>query len=150
MKKTENLINGAIIASLILVSCNNNKTTDTTSGIPAKEATSAAVDIIGKTATLAFPNGFKVDETFVSDTTLHWKLTNEKGEVIEEDEKVSFKKINDNQYFINWIEKSGLTVSQIVDPKNETVVSFISTADEKSERGKRSANFLEGTFKIKN
>jgi hypothetical protein len=135
----------ALIASLFIGACSNNNKADNS----ALEKTPESIGIIGKTATITFP-AFQVDETFVSDTVLHWKIVGEKGAITEGDEKVSFKKINDHQFFINWIEKTGLTVSQVVDPTKETVVSFISREDSQSASGKRAANFLEGTFKIKN
>lgn len=107
-----------------------------------------ADEIIGKTGVITFPE-FSVEETFVSSTELHWKIVDEKGNVIEENEKISYKKINDHQFFVNWIEKTGLTVSQVLDVKNGTATAFVSRADEKSERGQRSANFFQGTFKLK-
>jgi hypothetical protein len=104
--------------------------------------------IIGKTAVITFAQ-FQVEETFVSESVLHWRIKNENGSYSESDEQISFKKLNDHQFFINWIEKTGLTVSQIIDAQNNTVTSFVSNKDEKSERGQRSANFLQGKLEFK-
>lgn len=146
MKKTSIVITSLIIAGLLLAGCNNKVEEHTKTNSVAKDDTTPIV-IIGKTATISFSQ-FKVEETFVSDTVLHWKIVDEKGVVTEGDEQVSFKKINDNQFFVNWIEKSGLTVSQVLDPENGTVVAYISRSDANSDRGQRAANFLEGTFKF--
>ncbi|MBB6130827.1 MoaF-related domain-containing protein [Mucilaginibacter lappiensis] len=152
MKKTIITYSGVLAIAIFLAACNgNNKTgngSDTTTKSTVAASHENSINIIGKTGTVTFPQ-FSVDETFVSDTTLHWKIVDEKGGVTEGDEKVSFKKINDNQYFVNWIEKTGLTVSQILDSNKGTATAFVSRADEKSDRGKRSANFLEGSFKLK-
>ena len=127
---------------LILEACSN----DAGSRKKSDEGTSS-FEIIGKSATIVLPQ-FKVEETFTSDTTLHWKTFNDAGMIGEEDEKISYKKIGDSLFFLNWIEKTGLTVSQVLDFKKGTVVVYVSNADENSERGKRSANFLEGTVQL--
>jgi len=130
---------------LLLQACNNTRTQDTSKAtLKADENTS---EIIGKSATLEFSK-FKVIETFVSDSTLHWKHIDNDGTVTEADEHVSYKKLNDNQFFINWIEKTGLTVSQILDTKAGIATAYVSRADEKSQRGKRAATFFEGSFKL--
>ncbi|UMY65121.1 MULTISPECIES: MoaF N-terminal domain-containing protein [unclassified Flavobacterium] len=108
----------------------------------------ASNEIIGKTITITFPQ-FAVEETFVSDSRLHWKIVDDKGNVTEADETISYKKLYGNQFFVNWIEKSGLTVSQVLDLVNQTATAFVSRADEKSTRGQRSANFFQGTAVIK-
>lgn len=108
----------------------------------------APIEIIGKTGVFTFQQ-FQVEETFVSETKLHWKIKNTDGTFTQEDEDISFKRLNDNQFFINWIEKTGLTVSQVIDAKKGTVTSFVSRNDTTSDRGQRAANFLEGKFEIK-
>jgi len=151
MKKTIIAISCFTFAAFCLGACNGNKTTGskTDSSVTKTAAAPAVIEIIGKTGTISFPQ-FKVDETFISDSTLHWKIVDEKGMITEADEKIKYKKINDHQFFVNWIEKTGLAVSQILDPKNGTATAFVSRADEKSDRGGRSANFFEGSFKVKN
>lgn len=132
----------ALLALLVLQACSSN----TGSAEKSNESTSS-FEIIGKSATIVLPQ-FKVEETFTSDTTLHWKTFNDAGVIGEEDEKIGYKKIGDSLFFLNWIEKTGLTVSQVLDFKKGTVVVYVSHADENSERGKRSANFLEGTAQL--
>jgi hypothetical protein len=152
MKKRTIMYLGVFSLALFLAACNGNnntgKGTDTASKNAGAGSSENSINIIGKTGTVTFPQ-FSVDETFVSDSILHWKIVDEKGSVTEGDEKVRFKKINESQYFVNWIEKTGLTVSQILDSNKGTATAFVSRADEKSDRGKRSANFLEGSFKLK-
>jgi len=146
MKKNK-LMTTAFSATVLLISCSNNNTPgiekNTTSGTEPK-----AVEIIGKTGTVTFPQ-FSAEETFVSDTVLHWKIKYNKDSTAESDEKISYKKLDDNLFFISWIEKTGLTVSQVLDTKKGAATAFVSRHDDKSERGQRSANFFQGTFEVK-
>jgi len=79
---------------------------------------------------------------------LHWKFTDNKGAVTEGDEKIDYKRLTDNLHFLNWIEKDGWTVSQIIDTKEGSVKAFWSFTDENSKRGKRSSMFVDGKFEF--
>jgi len=137
----------AVAAMLLIAACN---TSNADNAVPApKDTVAAPVKIIGKTGYINFPGGIKVEENFTSDSTLHWKFTDPAGKITEADERVTSKKINDSVYFINWIEKTGLTVSQILDINKKTATAFTSHFDEKSDRGQRSSLFLEGSLEVK-
>ncbi|RZK40028.1 MAG: hypothetical protein EOO90_16620 [Pedobacter sp.] len=144
MKKLTLLFASSIIAGILFTACNNGNS-NSSEATSAKEKETS--ELIGKAGLVTFPQ-FKVSERFVSDSVLHWQIVDEKGTVTEADEKISFKKLNDHQFFVSWIEKTGLTVSQVLDVKNQIATAFVSRDDEKSERGQRSANFLEGSFVI--
>ena len=103
--------------------------------------------LIGKKGIITFPE-MKANVTYTSDSTLHWKTTDNKGVIAEGDEKISYKRLSDNLHFLNWIEKDGWTVSQIIDTKNETVKAFWSFEDDKSTRGKRSSMFVDAKFEF--
>ena len=49
---------------------------------------------------------------------------------------------------INWIEKDGLTASQVLDFNTNTAVVFLTWEDD-SEHGNRSSILQRGTFEIK-
>ena len=55
------------------------------------------------------------------------------------------KKIDGTKFFVNWIEKDGTTVSQVIDLEKKTVEAFLTFDDAK---GKRIAQTLEGTFEV--
>jgi len=139
----------AIMLSVFVAVCNNRVSAKTEKIQQTVKSADTTVEIVGKSGTVTFPQ-FQVVETFISDSVLHWKLKNEKGEIMEEDEKISYKKLNDHQFFLNWIEKSGLTVSQVLDVQNGTATAFVSRPDDKSDRGHRSSMFLKGSFKLNN
>jgi hypothetical protein len=98
-----------------------------------------------KKGIITFPE-MKAEVNYTSDTTLHWKTTDPKGEVLEGDEAISYKKLTDHLHFLNWIEKVGWTVSQIINTKDGEVKAYWSFKDEKSAREKRSSQFVDATF----
>jgi Mlc titration factor MtfA (ptsG expression regulator) len=101
--------------------------------------------LIGKKGIISYPN-MKAYVIYSSDSTLHWKTVDEKGVLNEGNEVIRYKRLNDNLHFLNWIEKDGFTVSQVIDTRNGTVKSFLSFNDDKSARGGRSAMFVDGKF----
>lgn len=101
--------------------------------------------LVGKKGILTF-SGMTAYVTYSSDSTLHWKTVNAQGVTNEGDEKISYKRLTENLHFLNWIEKDGFTVSQVIDTQNGTVKGFWSFNDAKSERGGRTAMFVDGKF----
>ena len=57
------------------------------------------------------------------------------------------KLISGIQFFINWIENDGTTVSQVVDVEKKTILVLLTYTD---EYRKRLSQSLEGTFELKN
>lgn len=105
-------------------------------------------ELIGKMGKITFPE-MSAQVNYVNDSTLHWKTIDSKGMIAEGEEKMDYQKITDNLHFLNWIEKDGWTVSQIIDTKKGTVKAFWSFADEKSTSGKRASMFVDGKFEFK-
>ena len=130
-----------LLATLLLISCNKNPKNEAIQDKSSK----ANEELIGRSATLTFPE-MKAVVHYVNDSTLHWKTTDKNGIVAEGDEKMNYEKLSENLHFLNWIEKDGWTVSQVIDSKKGTVKAFWSFADETSLRGKRRSLFVDGTF----
>jgi len=142
MKHSFNLlvIISLLFSSIIFISCKQNEPKN-------MDMTVKNYDLIGYKAVLTYPD-FTAEVEYLTDSTLHWKTTTTKGTVAEGTEKVFLKKLNESQFFINWIEESGLTISQVIDMKNNNVTSFASFADETSSQGKRGSIILEGKFEL--
>ena len=102
--------------------------------------------LIGKKGLTTFAM-MKVETDYISDSTMHWKTTNSKGEIAEGDEKVSYAKLSDNLHFLNWVEKNGYVISLTINTKDGKVKAFWSYANE-SARGKRGAAFNDGKFEF--
>jgi hypothetical protein len=143
--KNRNLIMVALLA-VVFTACINQQNKDQSVKEASIEAT-ADYTLIGKKGVLTFPE-MKAEVNYISDSALHWKTTDSKGVVAEGDEKINYKKLTDNLYFLNWIEQDGWTVSQIIDTKNGTVKAFWSFNDDKSKRGKRASTFVDAKFEI--
>lgn len=116
-----------------------------------KSLANASVDekefaLIGKKGITTFPN-LKVETNYISESAMHWKTTNSKGEIAEGDEKISYEKLSDNLHFLNWVEENGYVISLVINTKDKKVKAFWSYADENA-RGKRSATFTDGKFEF--
>ena len=136
-----------LLIAVILFSCNNNSTKDITMENKNTTLETAGFSLIGKKGIITFPE-MKANVTYTSDSMLHWKTTDNKAVVAAGDEKISYKRLSDNLHFLNWIEKDGWTVSQIIDTKSGTVKAFWSFEDDKSTRGKRSSMFVDAKFEF--
>ncbi len=102
------------------------------------------ITLIGHMATLSYP-GLTANVKYLNDSTIYWKTTDEKDSVAEGTNRMVVKKIDGTKFFVNWIEKDGTTVSQVIDLEKKTVEAFLTFDDAK---GKRIAQTLEGTFEV--
>ena len=133
--------------TITLISCNNS----TQETIIQEQNSDKVIDkqqlLIGNSGKITFPE-MTAEVKYVNDSTLHWKTTDSKGIVAEGVEKMDYQNLTNNLHFLNWIEKDGWTVSQIIDTKKGTVKAYWSFADEKSLRGKRTSMFVDGKFEF--
>lgn len=79
---------------------------------------------------------------------LKWKVTDKHGNVTQGQERLSYLQLSDKLHFLNWVEKTGFTVSQVIDTETCTVKAFWSSADEMSDSGHRASMFVNGTFRF--
>ena len=125
--------------------CEDNKQCEANTQIPTTEAvaTPTPVNIIGKQALLKYPV-LTAQVTYLSDKEIHWKTTDDKGQVAEQTNALTLKSINPTQYFLSWVEDDGTTISQVIDTEKGTVTAFLTY----EEGGKRVSQLLEGTFQL--
>lgn len=102
--------------------------------------------LVGKTARITYPD-FNAEVQYLNDSTVHWKAVDQTGKTNEGTEHISYKQLNPHLYFLNWIEKDGLTVSQVINTKDGEVDAFLSYKDDKSPAG-RAAQFVKGKFEF--
>ena len=133
-----------IFVTVFAVACNNANNQNQATMETKQELN---YNLIGKRGVITFPE-MKGEVNYLSDSTLHWETTDNKGVVAEGDEKISYQMLTDNLHFLNWIEKDGWIVSQIIDTKNGTVKAYWSFADETSTRGKRASMFVDAKFEF--
>ena len=102
------------------------------------------ITLIGHMATLSYP-GLTANVKYLNDSTIYWKTTDEKDCVAEGTNRMVMKKIDGTKFFLNWIEKDGTTVSQVIDLEKKTVEAFLTFDDAK---GKRIEQMLEGKYEL--
>lgn len=121
-----------VIIFLILMSCMEN----------GKE-----YDLLGKRGVIEYPE-IKAHIYYQSETEIQWQITDKNGKESSGNEKVSYQRLSDELHFLNWIEKDGTTISQVINTKTGSVKTFWSFNDENSEQGGRSSLFLDGKFSV--
>jgi len=102
------------------------------------------ITLIGHKATLSYP-ALTANVKYLNDSTIYWKTTDKKDSVAEGTNRMVVKKIDGTKFFVNWIEKDGTTVSQVIDVEKKTVEAFLTFDDAK---GKRIAKMLEGKYEL--
>ncbi len=158
MKKTNRynriLFMGLVVATL-LASCNQKKVAEIEKSIALPSDLTVAklmenteeYQLLGRKGKIIFPDRVAEVE-YVDETQMHWKTTNDENEVIEGDEKINYVQISEQEFFVNWIEDTGFTVSQIINTKTGDVKAFWSFEDTKNGRGGRSSKFVDGKFEF--
>ena len=131
-----------IVFTLVIGACNQKTTTVTKK---SNAGIAESFTLTGKKAKLVYPE-FQAEVNYISDDEIHWKTLDKSGKKAEGDEKISLKKIRDRLFFVNWIEKDGTTVSQVIDAQKGTVQVYLTYTDDKSNRANRSSVFMEGKW----
>lgn len=131
------------VLALSIASCSQSRKDTVT-----PEQTQAEIDLVGHKATITYPD-FKADMAYLNDSTLTWKTTDADNKVAEGTEHFAYRKVGGNVFFLNWIEKDGTTVSQVIDINKKKVYVYLSYSDSEKGRGGRSADLNEGTIELK-
>lgn len=103
--------------------------------------------LLGREAIIEFPES-TAQVRYSVRGDLQWRVTDKNGNVTQGSERLSYLQLSDTLHFLNWIEKTGFTVSQIIDTENGTVKAFWSYADALCERGHRASMFVDGSFRF--
>jgi hypothetical protein len=104
--------------------------------------------LLGRDAVIEFPDS-RAEVSYTTTGELIWRVTDGKGHVSEGCEQLSYLQLSDHLHFLNWIEKTGFTVSQLIDTTQGTVKAFWSYADAQCDRGHRASMFVEGRFRFR-
>ena len=103
----------------------------------------------GKKMDVDYETGYHFQIEIVSDSILRWTALSKQAEGApsKEEEPFEVKEISEGVYFLNWIEESGLVVSQIDDFNRGKVFAFMTWPDDKS-RGNRASLLHQGKLTI--
>ncbi len=81
-------------------------------------------NLIGKK--LQYDYGQNVFEiTFISENKLHWKCIEGEYKGQEATENYKIQKLSKHRFFVSWVEKDGISVSQVVNLKNKNINTFM-------------------------
>lgn len=135
----------ASLAIILSLGACQSKTDKESITEPTTDSTSAShtSTLIGHKAEIQFPE-MKATITYTGVETLHWSTIGEDGKTNEGDEKMSYKQLSNDLHFLNWIEKDGFTVSQIINTKTGEVTAFWSYD---GKEGNRESQYVTGSFK---
>ena len=98
---------------------------------------------VGKRILLHYENGLEILGDYKSLTEVSWEALSGPAKGMKGTEKIQALEVSSDIFFINWLESSGTSVSQILDFNNSTMVAF-STYD--SDKG-RQQTLGKGTFR---
>lgn len=98
--------------------------------------------LIGKSYRIIFEDGYVFNVTYIDESHLHWEGIEGPSKGLAGDEKMTYRQLAPGLFFVNWLEESGVSVSQILDLNKMIVHSF--TTYEKN--GKRQELFRSGTL----
>lgn len=103
----------------------------------------------GKKLDVKYETGFHFIMEYIKEGKLKWTSVGEveDGGPSEEVESYQVKEIGDEEYFVNWVEEGGLTVSQVLNLKEGKVTAFLTWSDD-SARGGRGTLLQSGEVTI--
>jgi len=97
---------------------------------------------VGKKILLHYDNGLEIIGDYKSPNEISWEALSGPAKGMKGNENIQALEVASDIFFINWLEESGTTVSQILDFNNSTMVAF-TTYD--SDKG-RQQTLGKGTF----
>lgn len=103
----------------------------------------------GKKVDVNYETGYHFIIEYLSENELQWKALSKRAEGAPEVEKEPYQsyELMPGVYMINWIEESGLVVSQVADFNDGKVWAFMTWPDEKT-RGHRAQLLHKGTLTV--
>lgn len=82
----------------------------------------------GRRAIVQFPEATARVE-YTTNNKLIWQITHKDGRVTNGKEHFGYMQLSDTLHFLNWQEKTGFTVSQVIDAEAGTVRAMWSYPD---------------------
>lgn len=105
-----------------------------------------AGELLGKRARIEFPSSV-LEISYSKRGDIHCKVTSkETGLMLKCTERASYLMLTDSLHFLNWKEKTGFTVSHLIDTEAGTVKAFWTAPELKSRN--RASLFVEGRFEF--
>ncbi|WP_081417521.1 MoaF-related domain-containing protein [Paenibacillus sp. Soil522] len=97
---------------------------------------------IGKSYRIIFEDGYVFNATYIDESHLHWEEIEGPFKGLAGDEKMTYRQLAPGLFFVNWLEETGVSVSQVLDLNKMIVHAFMTY----EKNGKRQELFHSGTL----
>jgi phenolic acid decarboxylase len=81
--------------------------------------------LLGKTLLLRYESGLEVIGHYSDSTEVSWEALTGPAKGSKGRESVNIAEVSPNIFFVNWVEESGTTVSQILDLNKSVVTAYV-------------------------
>ena len=135
-----------LTASLIVTSCHSSDTSQKAHSEQAPSPVqSTDTTLVGKRLHLHFPTNSSTVE-YISDDHLFWSSRDSIHGYKEGEDTYHAVRIDSSVFFVNWVEADGTTVSQVLDLKEHTCQTFLTSNIFSKKKDKRVTVVLSGTI----
>lgn len=134
-----------LTASLFFTACHSSDSAHKASHEQAAPIQSTDTTLVGKRLYLNFPTNSSTVE-YISDDHLFWSSRDSVHGHKESEDTYHAVRIGSSVFFVNWVEADGTTVSQVLDLKEHTCQTFLTSNIFSKKKDKRVTVVLSGTI----
>lgn len=113
--------------------------------VSVKNESQAHQAVTGKTFRIVYDNGSVFNIEYADANRLRWEGIEGPAKGESGSERYTIREISKGLYFIGWVEKDGLDVSQILDLNKMQAYSHITYNDDSNVEGRRAETYTAGT-----
>ena len=134
-----------LTASLFFTACHSSDSAHKASHEKAAPVQATYTTLVGKRLHLHFPTNSSTVE-YISDDHLFWSSRDSVHGYKEGEDTYHAVRIDSSVFFVNWVEADGTTVSQVLDLKEHTCQTFLTSNIFSAKKDKRVTVVLSGTI----
>lgn len=134
-----------LTASLFVTSCHSSDSAHKASHEQAAPIQATDTTLVGKRLHLHFPTNSSTVE-YISDDHLFWSSRDSVHGYKEGEDTYHAVRIDSSVFFVNWVEADGTTVSQVLDLKEHTCQTFLTSNIFSAKKDKRVTVVLSGSI----
>ena len=134
-----------LTASLFFTACHSSDSAHKASHEQAAPIQATDTTLVGKRLHLHFPTNRSTVE-YISDDHLFWSSRDSVHGYKEGEDTYHAVRIDSSVFFVNWVEADGTTVSQVLDLKEHTCQTFLTSNIFSKKKDKRVTVVLSGTI----
>ena len=134
-----------LTASLFFTACHSSDSAHKASHEQAAPVQATDTTLVGKRLHLHFPTNSSTVE-YISDDHLFWSSRDSVHGYKEGEDTYHAVRIDSSVFFVNWVEADGTTVSQVLDLKEHTCQTFLTSNIFSAKKDKRVTVVLSGTI----